>query len=61
MRTAAGNPCRLLSSEILRLVPCDRIALALPLSDGSGFRIFGAHPDGASFPDIQIQIGRAHV
>jgi len=54
MKTAAGDPCSLLFSEILRLVPCDRIALALPISDGSGFRICGAHPDGASFPDIQV-------
>jgi signal transduction histidine kinase/CheY-like chemotaxis protein len=54
MNSAAGHPCRLLSSEILRLVPCDRFALALPLPDGSGFRICGAHPDGASFPDAHI-------
>jgi len=54
MKTAVENPCRLLSSEILRLVPCDRIAIAVPQGDGAGFRICGAHPDSSSFPDLHI-------
>jgi len=54
MKTVAENPCRFLASEILRVVPCDRIAFAVPLPDGSGFRIIGAHPDSVSFPDIPI-------
>ncbi|HEV8337829.1 MAG TPA: ATP-binding protein [Candidatus Polarisedimenticolia bacterium] len=51
---AEKNPCRLLASEILRLVPCDRIAIAIPLPDGSGFRICGTEPDGALFTDLHI-------
>jgi signal transduction histidine kinase/ActR/RegA family two-component response regulator len=51
---AETNPCRLLASEILRLVPCDRIAIAIPLPDGSGFRICGTEPDGALFTDLHI-------
>jgi signal transduction histidine kinase/CheY-like chemotaxis protein len=54
MKTAGENPCHLLSSEILRLVPCDRIAVAFPLADGSGFKICGAHPESSPFQEIDI-------
>jgi signal transduction histidine kinase len=54
MKTAMESSCRLLSSEILRLVPCDRIALALPLPGGASFRMRGAHPDNALFPDVLL-------
>ena len=45
MRTTAEGPRSILASEILRLVPCDRIAFAVPLPNGSGFRIAGVHPE----------------
>jgi signal transduction histidine kinase/ActR/RegA family two-component response regulator len=54
MKAADENSCRLVSSEILRLVPCDRIAIALPLADGSGFRICGTHPAIASLQDVRV-------
>ena len=42
------NPYRFLAAEILRLAPCDRIAFALPLPDGSGFNLTGAYPRRAN-------------
>src|SRR5437773_1291868 len=56
MKPEGGNPCSLLSSEILRLVPCDRIAVALPLPDRSGFQIRDAHPSDSSSLDIKIPL-----
>lgn len=48
------NPYRFLAAEILRLAPCDRIAFALPLPDGSGFTLAGAYPENSSFPESFI-------
>ncbi|HMC82424.1 MAG TPA: hypothetical protein VKL61_04255, partial [Candidatus Polarisedimenticolia bacterium] len=56
MRTTAEGPRSILASEILRLVPCDRIAFAVPLPNGSGFRIAGVHPEAPPFPDFPIPL-----
>ena len=48
------NPYRFLATEILRVAPCDRIAFALPLPDGTGFTLASAYPDTAFLPETFI-------
>src|SRR5574341_1192952 len=54
MKTAAPSACQIIASEILRLVPCDRIAFVVPRRRGAGYRIASVHPESASFPDFSI-------
>jgi len=50
------NPYRFLAAEILRLAPCDRIAFALPLPDGSGYSLACAHPQTVTLPESFIPL-----
>ncbi len=54
MKSVEEAPGHLIASEILRLVPCDRIAFAVPLPDGSGFRVTPAHPDPSAFAEFEV-------
>ena len=48
------SPYRFLAAEILRIAPCDRIAFALPLADGTGFSLAAAYPEAPVLSDAFI-------